>query len=299
MSLLEHENTPASYRDPIDLCPDGVPGLAQVAVGQGWRPLAGRPFDGSLGEAVRDITRALHGLPGPTAGDVGLKAGATAYGDAFRGRIGGRTVIVANAWTSVEPESAGQHAGVAVCAVDLPALVPPCCVQPRRVPALVPLPECPAGNPAFDLRFLVAAPPGSPQVLTWDVQQQILAREDWVFRAERYLLACVSADPFRTVSEVSHRIGEVLAIAAGICASVPPADDDPDEDLIARASQLTSLESAITFLKSLSPAGRATLAQSATPLAALADVTTPQEAISRFQALDQERKLQLIALFHG
>ena len=53
MSLLEHENTPASYRDPIDLCQAGVPGLAQVAVGQGWRPLAGRRYTAHLAWIVQ------------------------------------------------------------------------------------------------------------------------------------------------------------------------------------------------------------------------------------------------------
>ena len=34
------------------------------------------------------------------------------------------------------------------------------------------------------------------QVLTPDLRQRIMARGDWVFRAERYLLGCVSKGPF-------------------------------------------------------------------------------------------------------
>ncbi len=34
-----------------------------------------------------------------------------------------------------------------------------------------------------------------------------------------------------------------------------------------------------------------------TPLAALADVRTPQEAIARFKTMDPQRRMQLIAMF--
>ena len=108
-----------------------------------------------------------------------------------------------------------------------------------RFPALTQLPELPTGNPAFDLRYAVAVLPGADQQpLTWDVQQRIMAREDWVFRAERYVLACVSAGAFAAVEEVSQRIGEVLAIAEGIGAAVTPVTvDDSDDELLARAGR--------------------------------------------------------------
>ena len=58
------------------------------------------------------------------------------------------------------------------------------------------------------------------QVLTPDLRQRIMARGDRVFRAERYLLGCVSKGPFGSVNEVTQRIGEVLAVVAAIPASV-------------------------------------------------------------------------------
>jgi hypothetical protein len=287
------------HRDGMDRRQAGVPGLAQVAVAQGWRPLTGQPFDDQLAVAIHDISRVLLGVPPTVTGGNGVRVGGTEYGDAFRGSIGGRTIIVANAWTSVAP--AAQLPGTAVCAVELPSVLPVACVQPRRFPALTQLPEGPTGNPAFDLRYAVAVLPGADQQpLTWDVQQRIMAREDWVFRAERYVLACVSAGAFAAVEEVSQRIGEVLAIAEGIGAAVTPVTvDDSDDELLARAGRLTSLEDAIAFLASLSPAERDRLARSPAPVGALADVTTAQEAVSRFQALDQQRKMELIAIFQA
>jgi hypothetical protein len=289
------------HRDGMDRRQAGVPGLAQVAVAQGWRPLTSQPFDDQLAVAIHDISLVLLGVPPTVTGRNGIRVGGTEYGDAFRGSIGGRTIIVANAWTSVAPAPGAQLPGTAVCAVELPSVLPVACVQPRRFPALTHLPELPTGNPAFDLRYAVAVLPGADQQpLTWDVQQRIMAREDWVFRAERYVLACVSAGAFAAVEEVSQRIGEVLAIAEGIGAAVTPVTvDDSDDELLARAGRLTSLEDAIAFLASLSPAERDRLARSPAPVAALADVTTAQEAVSRFQTLDQQRKMELIAIFQA
>ena len=47
------------------------------------------------------------------------------------------------------------------------------------------------------------------------------------------------------------------------------------------------------------PAGtfRARLARSGSPLAVLAGVRTPQEAVARFKTLDPQRKMQLMTMF--
>lgn len=258
----------------------GVPGLAKVAVGQGWQPLSGKPFDGHLEEAVHEITRVMYGAPRSAQSERGVRVGGTAFRDAFRGSISGRAVIVANAWTGIEAESlhsTGGKSGVAVCAAELPSMLPIACVQPRRFPPVIQIRYSPTGDLAFDQRFGVAALPdlGLGQVLTPDLRQRIMARDDWFFRAERYLLGCVSKGPFRSVDEVSQRIGEVLAIVAAIPVSVLPDHvDHSQDDLMARISQLSSIEDAMAMLQQLTPAERERLARSDTPLAALADVQT-------------------------
>jgi hypothetical protein len=168
--------------------PAGIPGLAEVAVAQGWQPVSGQPFDGHLEDAVHDITRCMYGVPRqmPTVAQHGVRIGGTVFRDAFRGNISGRAVIVANAWTSIEPElrqSTGDVKGAAVCAVELPSMLPIACVQPRRFPAVMLVRNTPTGDPAFDDLFAVAALPDAGQqmqVLTPDLRQRIIARDDWV-----------------------------------------------------------------------------------------------------------------------
>ena len=97
---------------------------------------------------------------------------------------------------------------------------------------------------------------------------------------------------------MNQRIDEVLGIIEAIPSSVlPDRVDHSADDLIARVNQLTSLEDAMAMLMQLTPADRERLAQSDTPLAALADVKTPQEAMDRFKEVDPASKNQLIAMF--
>jgi hypothetical protein len=59
---------------------------------------------------VAEINRILHGAA-RTLGAVrlhGIRVGATVFQDAYRGSIGGRAVIVANAWTSIGREVRGS-----------------------------------------------------------------------------------------------------------------------------------------------------------------------------------------------
>ena len=53
----------------------------------------------------------------------------------------------------------------------------------------------------------------------------------------------------------------------------------------------------MTFLQQLTPADREQLAHSDTPLSAFADVTTPEQAMARFESLDPQRKNQLVTMF--
>jgi hypothetical protein len=301
----------------------GIPGLSDIAVSQGWQPLSGPPFAGVLEADVREITLVLHGAAAaPAALDGQPGAGPTEFSDAYRGLLDDRAVIVTNAWTSI-----GGRSAVSVCAVELACPATLLSVQPRRFPPLLDLPEALAGRPEFDERFLVQATAdlAAPvqRVLPPEAQQHLLARDDWFFRAGRGLLGCVGAEPFRSVDEVSQRISAVLAIAAAMPAALvmaapvtpPPAPADPGPggypaadrypaaaslspgDLIARLGRLASLEEALAMLQALTPAERTVLAGLDTPLAALAEVRTPQDATARYRTLDPQVKLQLAAMF--
>jgi hypothetical protein len=294
----------------------GVPGLSGIAARQGWEPAGGQPFAGLLEADVHEVSRAMYEeAPGLATLDARPAAGPTAFSDAYRGTLDGRAVLVANAWTRI-----GTLRGVAVCAVGLPVALTLLSVQPRRLPAALALPEMPTGHAAFDGRFLVQATAdldGPVQrVLTPDAQQRMLARDDWFFRAGRGLLGCIAPGPFRAVGELSQRITEVLAIAAAIAAPasgpasslvMPAPVSDPaaslamvslsPDDLMSRLGQLASLDEALAMLHALTPGERDLLAGLDTPLSALAEVRTPQEATARYRTLDPQVKLQLAAMF--
>jgi len=292
------------------LVPGGFPGqpgaslLGQAAFTQGWQPVGNQPFDGHLEGRVPAITRCLWGMS--RGENLQSEHGNTNYRDAFRGSVDGRMVTVANAWSYLLPPGVRRDpgfGGVGCCAVELPSTLPILCVQPRRIHAVLGMHATPVGSPEFDQRFIVNAVPagvlGDPrQVLTPEVQQRIMARDDWVFVAERYLLGCFSRGPFGSFEEATQRLSEVLAIVASIPASVLPSRvDHSQDDLIDRISRLTSVEDALAFLQGLTPGERERLAQSGTPLAAFADCQTPEEAMARFQTLDQGQRLQIITMF--
>jgi hypothetical protein len=111
-------------------------------------------------------------------------------------------VTVANGWTNIQPEvrfSEDDWRGVAVCAVELPSMLPISTVHPRSIRRAVRVHERPTGNRTFDERYVVEAAPETVQeILTPEVQQLIMARDDWFFQAERYLFGCVRQGRLRT-----------------------------------------------------------------------------------------------------
>jgi hypothetical protein len=282
----------------------GASGLGQAAFTQGWEPVSDQPFDGHLEGRVPAIISSLWGMNRGVPKQENYNTG-TSFRDAFRGSIDGRMVTVANAWTLLLPPGVRRDpgfGGVGACVVELPSVLPFLCVQPRRIHALLGgMHAAPTGSPEFDRRFIVnavAALGDARQVLTPDVQQRIMARDDWVFFAERYLLGCFSRGPFGSFDEATARLSEVLAIVAAIPASVLPSHvDHSQDDLVDRISRLTSVEDALAFLQGLTPGDRERLAQSGTPLGVFADCQTPEEAIARFQSLDQGQRMQIIMMF--
>ena len=291
---------PGGFPGPVD----AASGLGQAAFTQGWQPVGDQPFDGHLEGRVPAVISCLWGMNRGEPKQQNYNTG-TSFRDAFRGSVDGRMVTVANAWTLLLPPGVRRDPGfgaVGACVVELPSVLPILCVQPRRIHAVLGgMPAAPTGNPEFDQRFIVnavAALGDARQVLTPEVQQRIMARDDWVFCAERYLLGCFSRGPFGSFDEATERLGEVLAIVAAIPESVLPSHvDHSQDDLIDRISRITSVEDALAFLQGLTPGERERLAQSGTPLAAFADCRTPEEAMGRFQSLDQGQRMQLIAMF--
>ncbi|MFD2417228.1 hypothetical protein [Amycolatopsis pigmentata] len=278
-----------------------VPGLAKAASAQGWQPAGDEPFGTDIGKAVREITQSLYGVPRDPPSASAL--GSTSFSDTFRGTFAGRTVTVANAWTPIDPtlRTVTDHRGtVTVCAVRMPSILR-LAVQPRGVYPVVPSSLiAPTGNPVFDEWFTAAGGiPGTIEyLLTPRVQQRIMAHDDWVFRAEGYLLACVRKGKFRAIEEISRQVAEVMDVARAIPESVRTRyADHTADDLATRISRLEDIDAATAFLQDLGRADREDLAASNTPLAAFAYVRTPQQFMARFESLDPQRRMELFAMF--
>ena len=279
-----------------------VPGLADFAASHGWAPITGDPFGPSLSSLIHRLSWVLHDQRYPGTLLRASVQDETVFRDAYGGSTDDRRVVVANGWTNIGPQQLVrlyEMKGVAVCAVELASLSPIMLVQTRRQPAVERYPTTPTRNPVFDQRFIVAMSPGlDAQVITPELQQQIMAHDDWAFAGHEAWLACVSHGPFQSADDVRRRLEELTATVETFPASIVPAQIDRSaDDLLARVQRLSSPEEVIGFLQQLSPDDRQRLAQSNTPLAAFADVTTWEQVMSRLQALDVPQRMQLLAMF--
>lgn len=282
-----------------------IAGIEQLAAARGGRPAGEHPFDADLDRVIHRVSRVMYDAPPvePSSGAVTTGPAPTFYADAHRFDVDGRAVIVANAWTPVRgtfSTLAHQRHGTAICAVEIPTVLAIAAIEPTRFrrPA-VPLRPVATGDPAFDGMFRVAgSPDDSGRVLTPEVRRRMMARDDWAFTADKYLLCCIGLGEFGTAQDVVDRVDEVLGIVAAIPANaMPAAVDHSVDDLVARFGRVGSLEDGMAVLASLSDEDRRRLARSTSPLAGLADVRTPQEAVARLTAMDPGRRAQLLAMF--
>ena len=137
-----------------------------------------------------------------------------------------------------------------------------------------------------------------PGLLTEDVRQRIAVRDDWLFLGDDDWFACIGRDPFHDADEITRRLDEVLEIVGAMPPSLVPARIDHSvDDLAARIERISTVEEALAFLQQLSDGDRQRLAQSDTPLAAFADVRTPDEAMERLQTLDVADRMKLLGMF--
>jgi hypothetical protein len=288
------------HRGGIDHAP--VPGLAETAAARGWRSAPDPPFDKDLRDTLYELACDLYGVPRGSVGqEMGRNWRGIGFHDAFRFSDAGRAVTVANARAGLAYEVrwvANPDMWIAVCAVELPALLAPGRVQSRRYPPLLHLVDAPTGNPPFDERYATSRPAPGAAWLTPEVQRLLLTHDDWVLLALGTALVCLTQGSFTTADDVVRRARDVLDLVAAIPATVVPDHVDRSvDDLAARISRIESIGDAITFLQGLTDDDRERLARSDTPLAAFADVRTPEDATARFQALPPAQQMQLMALF--
>ena len=274
---------------------------AAEAAALGWQAVGSDVIDDRVRQIVHRAARVLHGGLGNVLGrDQG--SADTRYDEVFRTSVDGRAVFVANLSTNVAFRLPGAPAedGAAVCIVEVPSSIAVSCIQPRRLQPVDPiLPELATGNPTFDERYRVQVRPGfGAAEVTDEMQRLVLARDDWVFANEHTFIVSVAKGAFTSVSDMRGRIDDVLAFVAAIPTTMLAAEvDHSNDDLVARINRLDTLDDTLAFLQTITPADRARLAESKTPLARFADVQTPDEAFARFEQLSTQEQMQVLSMF--
>lgn len=276
-----------------------VPGLRDAMLGQGFAEAPARPFKGTLEDIFSRVELSMHGIGDPSGTPYRRDSN---FHDAYVGEVDGRKVTVANAYLRLDTDGTPMpfsFRGTSICAAELPTMILGLVVQPRHLRHQVThLPEIQTGDPLFDQQYVVRGTGDAAQVVTAEMRQLISARDDWVFVSQQALFGCVGRGAFATVDEVQQRIADVMAILRAIPTSVMPDHIDRSvDDLMTRISAVDDIDGALALLQSLSDDDRSRLAASDTPLAVMADVRTPEEAMMRFESLDQAARLQLLAMF--
>jgi hypothetical protein len=277
--------------------------FAPEARALGWEPIDDSMFKSDLYTAVYESARVLYGQAPEDTTHTDLPAGRTIYHDLFRTSVDGRRVVVANGSQNIVPHLFGGPHEVrtfSICVVELPSLWAVAAMQPRGLQHRAHLfTEYKTGNPEFDRAYRVYVGPLGEPGITTEMQRLVMARDDWAFRsvADGWFV-CVAKDKYDFIDDMRDRIDDVLAIVGTIPESVLASGvDHSQDDLLARVARLESVEDAIAFLQQLTPADREELAKSPTPLAEFADVETPEQAIARFESLDERRRVEIITMF--
>jgi hypothetical protein len=282
---------------------DGIDGAAidADAARLGWAPIPPPVYEGGRRDRYWEASRVLHGTSAQQG--KGPRQAPTNFHQAYRTVVDGREVVVANGSTHVTESLWGDRpsdfVGTSICVAELAGFMSLAVAQPRGLHPVATIKWTPTGDAAFDAVFRVAeAPALGPSVLTPEVRRLMLAHDDWLFLADEHRLGCVGFLPFLSVADMQIRIAEVLAIVAAFPPGAMPAVVDHSQDgLVARIARLTSVEDALAFLQALSSSERAELAASNTPLAAFADVTTPEQAMARFESLPNAQRLAVLTMF--
>ena len=289
-------------RLPTSTAKGEIPGLADLAASRGWKPVDGEPFDSGVTSNLWRLNFALYGQREPLSPGISSPVGdrPSTYHETYEGSLEGRRLVVTNHSTNIAQLRIYDFEAVAVCAVELGTISPVMLIQPRALPLIARhVPTTESGDAAFDERFVtVLAPTVGAEALTDEVRRLVMVHDDWALLGSESSFMSVSKGRYESGDAVARRIDEVMAIVHAFPASLVPTEIDHSvDDLAARIDAISTVDEALAFLEQLSPDDRQRLAQSNTPLAAFADVTTPEQAMARLESLDMPQRMQLLGMF--
>lgn len=192
-----------------------VPGLAEYAAGQGWRPAGESPLSQEVQEFVHDAARTMYGVPRAAVANYKIRVTPTIYRDGYAGQADGHQFVLANGWTSI----IDLHA-VSVCQLQLGwFLSEPVWIEPARYISIMPhIRQLATGDPAFDHQFRVHGAHGQTvtELLGENVRALMRGRDDWFFTFAGASLLCVCREGYRTPQDVREHLAEVIGLARAL-----------------------------------------------------------------------------------
>src|SRR5262245_26277644 len=194
MALFRHRHSAPPAKAQTEDSP-----FAPEARSRGWEAVDRSVFPSDLTDYMHQSARVLRGGEPRAEGAVGTVDYPTQLHVICRTHVDDRTVIVANGVTNL-----GRSFGTSdihdssVCVVELPSVLWIACIEPRRLHRLMSVPqEIETGDPAFDKQFRVNASPQLGEVtIPPAMRQLIMARDDWIFRTQEFLFACIADDRY-------------------------------------------------------------------------------------------------------
>jgi hypothetical protein len=213
-----------------------VPGLAEYAARQGWRPAGESPLSADAREFTHAAVRTMYGAPRSGIGVQEVRVTPTVYRDCYAGQVDGLEFVVANGWTSII-----ELRPVSVCQVRLGwFLSEPVWIEPTRYISMMgSARQMATGDLFLDRQFRVycAHAQTATELLGPDVRPLLRARDDWFFSFGGTDLLCVCREGYRSPRELRARLAEVRGIARAL----------PRPATISAAARPISLSGGVVF----------------------------------------------------
>ncbi|HVN52502.1 MAG TPA: DUF3137 domain-containing protein [Acidimicrobiales bacterium] len=213
---------------------DPIPGLDALARSRGWEgPTTQTRFDNEVTRYAHEMLRNLWGYPrGAEEGETTAPiAPDNIYTNLFHGQVDGKDLTIGNTRLNVAPfHLPGLHAEplASVCVLRLSMTMPPLFINlhHRRPYSGLFLKKVDFESEEFNRTFVVEAsdPKYATDVITPQVMEVVLTREDWTFAFLMDHLVCLSASGLHTADDYAQRADTVARIASLIPGFV--ADDD-------------------------------------------------------------------------
>ena len=227
---IEHDRAQPGGTDPID-------GMAELAASRGWTgPTTDPTFDNEVTEYTHEMLRNLWGYSRQIerGGDSGISIDSqNRFTNVFHGTVDGRAFTIANTRLNVSRYGTiglerDADAWASVCAMKMPMVLPPLYVNLHKCPPYrgLFLKHSDFESEQFNRRFNVESvnPKLASDVITPQVMELLLTRDDWAFSYQMGTLICLCANGLHSAADYQQRVEVMTKLISLLPEFV--ADDD-------------------------------------------------------------------------